>query len=82
MWRLVRVACSRLRLKDGDTPWTSNDIGNALFTRTLDQAHQNARSIRSLLRSEGLVIDVRPVLVVWGAAGKHFEGLNTRHDAF
>jgi hypothetical protein len=59
-----------IETKYGDTPWTNNKIGAALFARSLDQAHKSAMNIRSLLRSEGLVVEVRPVLVVWGAAGK------------
>ncbi len=49
-----------------DSKWHLGPTGSAMLTRDTERAVAAARRARLILRSEGIVADVRPVVVVWG----------------
>lgn len=56
-----------------ETKWTSarldgTDLAAPRWRRALEQSHFGARKIRLLLRAQGVRVDVRPVLILWGPA--------------
>lgn len=57
--------------KYGGYPWKPD---SDRFAAARNQAIANARDIRLLLRSKGIVTTVRPTLVVWGPAGRGLKG--------
>jgi hypothetical protein len=49
-----------------DSKWHGQDITATTLARDRDRALASASRARSILRSEGFVVDVAPVVVIWG----------------
>jgi hypothetical protein len=54
-----------------DSKWHGQAITAETLARDRDRALASARRARSILRSEGLVVDVAPVVVIWGGQQGH-----------
>jgi hypothetical protein len=64
---LGRGGVYAIETKRTSIPWTVDDQGVVAPTRDpLDQAARGARSIRLLLTTYGIKVDVRPALILWG----------------
>lgn len=76
------VAVSRFGVFAIETKFTSiawRDIAGELeapFCDPIDQALRNARTVKLLLRSLGIDVDVMPVLAVWGAGSRTLSATN------
>lgn len=64
-----------LETKNTNVPWRVTATGlEGPYRDCLRQVHENARTIRLLLKSRGVDVPVVPTLVVWGRGAPHLSG--------
>lgn len=72
------VGVFAVETKHTNVPWKATATGlQGPYRDPVFQARDNARKITLLLKSEGVVVPVRPMLVLWGRGAPRFDGGGT-----